>query len=287
MRGQFSRAFWASVLVILGVAGVGHAQNPWVRSKAGFYLQAAWQTTPRYKEIFGSTGKDQPLDRQLTESTLHLYGEYGITRHTTLVVSLPYRFQKAGKFLENTPAPQTNAGSLNGLGNTSIGLRHAILNGNWPLTGFLRVDLPVDKFNNNAGLRTGYRSLTVLPMLSTGKKSSQSYWFAYAGYAFRTRDYSAYINAGLEAGYRIRKVWAIAFSELVLPPYTGKRPDLSTNNLLTGLYVNEQTYWSLGLKGVFEMHRFWGFTASTTSRVVGELVPQRPTFSVGAYFRWD
>ncbi len=287
MRGQFSRAFWAIFLVILGVASVGNAQSPWVRSKAGFYLQAAWQTTPRYKEIFSATGKDQPLDRQLTESTLHLYGEYGITRLTTLVVSLPYRFQKAGKFLENTPSPLTNAGSLNGLGNASIGLRYAILNGNWPLTGFLRVDLPANKYNNASGLSIGYHSLTVSPMLSTGQKSSQMYWFAYAGYALRTRDYNAYTNAGLEAGYRIRKVWAIAFSELILPTPSDKQPDLSANNLRTGLYVNEQYYWSLGVRGIFEMHRFWGFTASATGRVVGEKVPQRPTFAVGAYFRWD
>jgi hypothetical protein len=287
MRWRFLRIFCGILLAALGVVTSGYAQSPWVRSKAGFYLQAAWQTTPRYKEIFSATGKDQPLDRQLTESTLHLYGEYGITRLTTLVVTLPFRFQKAGEFLENTPSPQTNAGSLSGLGNTSIGLRHAILNGNWPLTGFLRVDLPVDNYNNDTGLRTGYRSLTVLPMLSTGKKFSQSYWFVYTGYAFRTRNYNAYTNAGLEAGYRIRKVWAIAFSELVLPTSSDKQPDLDPSNLLTGLYVNGQAYLSLGLKGIFEVHRFWGLTASVTGVGWGKLVPKQPAFGVGAYFKWD
>ncbi len=287
MRRQFSRTVWGILLATLGVVTNGHAQSPWVRSKAGFYLQAAWQTIPRYETLYSTTGKEQALDRRLTENTLQLYGEYGITRHTTLVVSLPYRFQKAGQFLENTPLPQTSAGTLSGLGNASLGLRHSILRGQWPLTGFLRVDLPVNRYNNNSGLRTGYRALTVLPMLSTGNGFAKSYWFAYAGYALRTRNYNAYTNAGVEAGYHFRKIWTIAFSELVLPTPSDREPDLSTNNGRTGLYVNDQGYWSLGLKGIFEIHRFWGVTASVAGAGWGQLVPQRPAFGLGGYFKWD
>ncbi|MCY7330302.1 MAG: hypothetical protein LH618_17255 [Saprospiraceae bacterium] len=274
-------------VLVVGIVTNVQAQSPWVRSKAGFYLQAAWQTIPRYAALYSATGDEQPLDRRLTETMLQLYGEYGVTRYTTVVVSLPFRFQQAGAFLQNTPAPLTSSGTLSGLGNASLGLRHSILRGDWPLTGFLRVDLPVNRFNDLAGLRTGYRSLTVLPMLSTGQGYAKAYWFAYAGYALRTRDYNAYTNAGVEAGYHFRKLWAIAFSELMLPTASNNRPDLSANNLRTGLYVHDQGYWSFGLKGIFEIHRFWGLTASAAGAGWGQLVPQRPAFGLGAYFKWD
>ena len=274
-------------LAVMGVAASTHAQSPWVRSKAGFYLQAAWQTIPRYESLYSPTEKEQPLDRRLTENTFQLYGEYGITRHTTVVVSVPYRLQKAGDFLHNTTQPLTLAGSLNDLGNVSLGFRQAILRGNWPLTGSLRVDLPANFYADGAGLRTGYPALTVLPMLSTGNGFAKSYWFAYAGYALRTRNYNAYTDAGVEAGYHFRKVWAIAFSELVLPTPSHKEPDLDANNRRTGLYVNNQGYWSLGLKGIFEIHRFWGLTASVAGAGWGRLVPQRSAFGVGGYFKWD
>lgn len=281
------RIIWSVLILIIGAANSGHTQSPWVRSKAGFYLQAVWQSIPRYEALYSERGKEQPLDRRLTESTLQLYGEYGVTRNTTVIVSLPYRFQRAGQFLGNSPQPLTSAGSLTGLGNVSLGIRQTIVRGHWPLTGSLRVDLPIDRHNNDAGLRTGYPSLTVLPMLSTGNGFAKTYWFAYVGYALRTRDYHAYTDVGLEAGYHFRKVWAIAFSELVLPTPGDGEPALSASNLRTGLYVDEQGYWSLGLKGIFEIHRFWGLTVSAAGAGWGRLVPQRPAFGLGAYFKWD
>lgn len=290
MTAAFSRfvrcAFFGWGIIIISLPP-GYAQSPWTRSRAGFYVQAAWQTIPPYASLYSESGQTQPLDRRLTENTFQLYGEYGLHRHTTVVVSLPVRFQRAGRFLGNTSQPLTDTGALTGLGNISLGLRQSLLRGRWPLTGTIRVEAPVNNYNDNAGLRTGYNAFTFQSILSTGRRFSRFYWFIYAGSAIRSNGYSFYANAGAEAGYRFGKLWAIAFTEVVVPAPDDSKPALRVNNLRTGLYVDDQEYWSFGLKGLYQVHRFWGLHASGAGAGWGRLVPRRPALSLGAYFRWD
>lgn len=262
------------------------AQSPWPRSKAGFYIQAAWHFIPTYEGLFSPVSEEFPLDRELSEGTFQMYGEYGITRKTTLSASLPVRFSKAGKFLGNFATPETSEGSQRGLGNVSLGVRRAILEGNIRLTASLRFDLPVDHYDDATGLSNGYNAWTVLPMLSTGMGFGRSYWFAYAGYGFRTNEFSHFLDLGVEGGFRFKKVWLIGFSEWMHSLENGA-VELPFHNRLTGLYVNDQGWWSIGVKSIFEFNRFWGIVVSAAGAADGQWVPKRPGFSAGAYFKWD
>ncbi|MBK7940097.1 MAG: hypothetical protein IPJ82_24790 [Lewinellaceae bacterium] len=287
---------WYKALLLLTLyllPAVLPAQSPWTRSKAGFYTQAAWHFIPAYTSLFSplegiiNPGPfDFPLDRELSESTFQLYGEYGITKKTTLVASLPFRFLKAGRFLGNFATPETQEGSLSGLGNVSLGVRRAILEGNVRLTGSIRIDLPVDRYDDATGLSTGYKAWTILPMLSTGMGFRRSYWFGYAGYGIRTNDFSHYMDLGIEGGFRIKKVWLIGFSEWL---HSFKNGDVALpfRNRLTGLYVNDQAWLSLGFKGIVEFNRFWGVFLSAAGAADGQWVPKRPGFGAGCYFKWD
>ena len=290
MTVVFSRfvrcAFFGWGIIIISLP-TGYAQSPWTRSRAGFYVQAAWQTIPPYTSLYSESGKTRPLDRRLTENAFQLYGEYGLRRYTTLVVSLPFRFQRAGRFLGNTSQPLTSAGTLSGLGNASLAIRQSLLRGRWPLTGTIRVDVPVNNYNENAGLRTGYHAFTFHSLLSTGRSFPRFYWFVYAGAASRTKGYGPYANAGAETGYRFGKLWTIAFTEVVSPAPDNSQPELSVQNQRTGLYVDDQGYWSLGLKGLYQVRRFWGLTASAAGAGWGRAVPRQPALSLGACFRWD
>ena len=65
------------------------AQSPWARSKAGFYAQASYQTIPAYGTLFGkNSSEDIEMEREVSENTFQLYGEYGLSRKTTLVAAL-------------------------------------------------------------------------------------------------------------------------------------------------------------------------------------------------------
>ena len=73
------------------------AQSPWARSKAGFYAQAAYQSIPAYGTLFGKNGsEDIEMEREVSENTFQLYGEYGLSRKTTLVAAMPLVFNRRG-----------------------------------------------------------------------------------------------------------------------------------------------------------------------------------------------
>lgn len=264
------------------------AQSPWPRSKAGLYAQAAWQFIPTYAEIFESKNDPKtPLDREVTEAAFQFYGEYGLDRGTTLTLALPVRFLRSGDFIpSHFQTPETSEGNIVGLGNVSLGIRRAILEGNVRLTGTVRLELPTQRYDDATGLRTGYNTWTVLPMLSTGMGLGKVYWFAYAGCGLRTGGYSYFLQTGAEAGVRVGKIWLIGFSELVYSLENGD-VQLPLRNRIKNLYVDKQGYWSFGAKTIFEFNRFFGANFSAAGASWGQFVPKQPAFSLGAYFKWD
>lgn len=264
------------------------AQSPWARSKAGFYVQAGYHTIPTYTSLFGEDGDDISLIREVSEHTLQFYGEYGIGHRTTAVVSLPYRFTSRGARNpdNNLMFAQEDTGSISGLGNASLAIRHQFLTGKVALGGTLRVDMPSSKTLRFTGLRTGFNTVTVLPSLSVGMGLGHAYWFAYGGFAFRGNDYSHYLNLGAEAGLKAGPVWIIAFSELVAPAENGARARTGLDEL-TGLFENDQGWLSLGLKGIWEINRFTGLVVSGTGAAWGQRVPKSPGLSAAVYFKWD
>lgn len=263
------------------------AQSPWPRNKAGFFVQAAWQTIPTYDAVFEpKNGFAPPLDRELTESTFQLYAEYGLDRHTTLLTALPVRFLKNGDHTANFFTPETEEGSLTGLGNASIGVRRAILEGSLRLTGTLRLDFPASRYDDAKGLRTGYDAWTVQPTISTGMGLGNLYWFAYTGYGLRTGGYSHYLNAGGEVGLKAWKFWFVGFSELLYSLENGDVA-LPLRNRIQNIYVDRQGWWSLGAKTIFEVKRFWGITASFAGAGWAQFVPKSPGIGLGVYFKWD
>lgn len=283
------QAFFCTLLLTCTALPHASAQSPWARSKAGFYAQAAYQAIPAYGTLFGKNGgEDIVLERKVSENALQFYGEYGLTRRTTLVAALPMVFNRRGDSNPESPFmfAEEDSGSIAGLGNVQLAVRHQFKSGKVAWAGTLRVALPAAGYEKNVDLRTGYGATTVLPMVSAGMGLRRAYWFAYGGYGLRTNDYSHFLNAGAEAGWHFKKVWLIGFSELVYSLENGSRT-LATRDVLTGLYTNNQGYWSLGLKTIVEFNRFWGLTASAAGAGWGQYVPKRPGLGVGAYFRWE
>lgn len=264
------------------------AQSPWPRSKAGFFVQAAWQTIPTYNQIFESLNiPNIPLDREVTEHTFQLYGEYGLSPRTTLIAALPVRFLKNGEFISyNFSVPQTPEGTLTGLGNASIGVRRAILESELRLTGTLRLDFPSKRYDDLTGLRVGYNAWNLQPSVSIGMGFREIYWFGYAGYGLRSGGYSHYMNAGVELGIKLGRFHLAGFSEVV---YSLENGDvvLPLRNRIKNLYVDNQSWLSFGAKSIFEANRFWGFNASFAGASWAQFVPDSQAISLGAYFKWD
>lgn len=280
------RTFCFALLLFIGWAAGLRAQSPWTRSDAGFYTQLAWHTIPTYTSLFGVDGEGRTLERALTESTLQLYGEYGLSDQTTLVASIPYRFMQSGAPQTDALFPQTAEGNFQALGNASIAFRQQLWNKGAQVAGTLRFDLPVNQYDPPTGLRTGYKAFTILPMISAGKGFGKFYAFAHAGYGLRTDGYSDFAQAGLEGGAKIGPVWLVLFTELIQPFENGD-VDLPFRNELTALYIDDQGWWSYGLKGIWEINRFWGVFASGAGAGWAQNVPKNPGLSAGVFFKWE
>ncbi len=277
--------FWAFLALL---PAVSWGQSPWARSKAGLYAQLGYHTIPTYTTLFGSDGSDIEMVREVSEQTLQLYGEYGISKQTTVALSLPYRFNSRGAQNPNSQLhfAHEDTGSISGLGNASLAIRHQLLSGKVALTGNLRFDFPSDKNQATTGLRTGFDAATIQPGLSVGMGFGRAYWFGYGGYAIRTNGYSHYLNAGAEAGLKLGPVWVVGFSDLVLPLENGSRTRPSLD-VLTGLYINDQGWLSVGLKGIWEINRFVGIVVSGAGVAWAQHVPKSPGLSTAVYFKWE
>jgi hypothetical protein len=193
---------------------------------------------------------------------------------------------KSGDNVGGGPNPIVKAGTLNGLGNVTVAVRQNFSSKKLTFSGQLRIDLPNSKFDQPTGLSTGYDALTLLTTLSLGQGYGKYYWFTYGGWGGRGIWENHFINAGAEAGAKLGKCWLIAFTDLwqnigsetyFVPP----------TNELTSLFLPDQSYWAIGGKGIYEFNRFWGAMATAAGAFQGDLVPQKPAFSLGAYFKWD
>ncbi|MEQ8424628.1 MAG: hypothetical protein RIA63_07945, partial [Cyclobacteriaceae bacterium] len=59
------------------------AQSPWVAGKGKGFAQVGFTTIGPYGNLFTSDGSDFPLRNEITDRTIQLFGEFGITESTS------------------------------------------------------------------------------------------------------------------------------------------------------------------------------------------------------------
>jgi hypothetical protein len=251
------------------------AQSPWARDKNGGYVQAGYHFIPTYQVLFGENNTDINLPSEVSERQIQLYGEYGISNRTTVAASLPFVFNS-----------RADGAKLSSLGNSTLALRHQFLRGKIALAGTLRVALPSSAVQAESGLRTGFDALTIQPMVSAGIGFGRAYGFVYGGYGYRTNDFSDVVNAGVEAGVHLWKIWLAGFSEFVGPVQDPANPN-TPPDLRTGLYIDQQGWLSVGLKASLEINRFVGITLSGAGAAWAQNVPKSPGIGLGVFVKWN
>lgn len=205
------------------------------------------------------------------------------------MASLPLVYNRRGASNPDSPNmfAVEDSGHITGLGNASLALRHQFLSGRLALAGTLRVGFPAgSNYKPSTDLRTGYNALTIQPMLSAGMGFGSLYWFAYGGYGYRSNHYSHFLNAGGELGIHLGKIWLSGFSETVFPLENGTKT-LPPIDVLTGLYVNNQGWVSIGVKAAWEINRFIGLNFSGAGVAWAQNVPKSPGLGLGVYFKWE
>lgn len=273
------------IIILLFSNSLIFAQSPWTKKKGGFYTQLGFATISKYNEVFGNP--DYYTHRETTDNTFQLYGEYGISDKTTLLLNVPYKNIKTGALTNKTvfDSSITEDETINAFGNIELGIKHNFHHNKWLITGQLNIELNTSEYNESSGIRTGYDAFTFTPLLNIGRSFNKYYMQAFTGFNFRTNDYSSNFKIGGEVGTKIiKKVWLIGFLDFVISLENGNF-EVPIQNKLTALYVNNQEYTAFGLKAIGEISNNFGVITGFGGAFTGKNVAKEAAINFGVYYK--
>jgi len=258
------------------------AQSAWTKKKGEVYVQLAFNTISNYNEIFGKP--DYKTEREITDNTLQLYGEYGITNKTTLIISVPLKLMTTGDLTNNNP-PFTTADSKTSLGNIEIGIKHQFYKAKWIIAWQMNVDTKTSSFYEASGIRTGYDAWAFTPTLNTSRSYKNFYIQTFIGLNLKTHNYSSNFKVGGEIGTKLKdKIWLIGYLD-VIKSFKNGDIELPQTNSLTALYINDQEYGGFGLKAIVDFSKTFGATANFGGAFFGNNVAKQVALNIGLYYK--
>lgn len=279
-----------SILIITCLSLNVLAQSPWVPDKSSGYAQLGLTSISSYGSIYLDGNSDYRLNREVTDLTLQLYGEYGIANNLGLSISIPYKMLSTGSNLLGSPTDPTlvnQEGTHNILGNLELALIRNFINRSFLLSGQLKVELPTGSLDDATGLRSGLDALTITPTISVGKGSAKMYGYAAIGSGIRFNNYSSDIRISAELGTKeFDRLWIVVVLDVVQSFDNGSATGEKPIQMASGLYLNNQEYFAYGLKGVFEVKKNLGVNGGVYGGVSGNLVAKAPSLNLGVYYKW-
>ena len=244
-------------LFVFFIALVAKAQV-WTLDKNQFYILGSYSSAI-YMQAFDSTGAITDLTREVTDLTIQLHAEYGVTGRLTIHVTVPYKMVStdASVSLDLSDPENLPAGTMNHFGNIEAGGIYKIVQDKPQLTGSLFISANTQDYNFINGLQTGYNSWGFRPGLGVAWSFSQSWLSFYTGGDIRTNHYSSAIIAAMEGGYKPVKFIMIA-GRLDLRKPIGNGDYNDCNISKTALYLDNQEYLAAGIKAGYIIKEKWG-----------------------------
>ncbi|WP_435414111.1 hypothetical protein [Polaribacter aestuariivivens] len=270
-----------STILLLFLATSIFSQSPWTKEKGDLFINFSYTSISDYNELFGDP--DYNTERNITDRTYQIYGEYGFTNKTSLVFSVPLKSIKTGEASNLlTGVANTQSGTETTFGNIQLGLKHQFYNNGWVLTGQLLSEINTSSYDDATGIRTGYDAFTFTPQFLAGKSFGKTFLQTHIGADLRTNNYSSNFKIGGEFGGKItQNIWLIGYIDVVKSFENGD-VNIPTNNMLTGLYVNNQEYGAYGLKGILQLCDL-GLTVGFGNAFFGNNVAKQTAFSIGIF----
>ena len=263
------------------------SQSPWTQEKGKFYTQLSFTTIPNYNTLFGDP--DYTISGKLTDNTVQFFGEYGLSDKTSLVINLPLKMISIDGFQDpriDCIGDCSRNFDKTALGNISLGLKHNFYKKDWVLSGQLSLEANTSSYDMKSGIRTGYNAWSFTPLFLAGRGFGKTYLQAFVGANIRTNKYSSNFKIGGEVGHKITKnIWLIGFLDISKSLENGDII-LPTENIYTGLYINDQEYGAFGLKGIGEFTEKFGVTAGFGGAFFGNNVAKQAAFTFGVYHKF-
>jgi len=266
---------------------MSYSQSAWVKEKGEVYSQIAYNDISNYKSVFNKNGKDLFTSRVISDRTVQLYGEYGLTNKFTIVGAIPIKMLKTGEEVsEYGFSPTIKEGNLTALGNVDLGVRYLLSQKKVNLTTQLQIGLPTSSYDGEIGLRSGINSWVVNPSLSIGKGSRNWFLQGSAGLLLRTNNYSNGAKLYAEGGWKFfNHFWVIAFVDVVDSFEDGSLVE-SKQNLETFLNLNNSEYKGYGMKFIGEISNNVGLTAAFGGAFSAHLEAKKASYNLGIYYKF-
>lgn len=293
-KHSFIRFFFI-ITTICFFSSCTYAQGPWVQKKnTGFIqLQTTLLVQGTYdglilKEI--SLAKTETnINREVVNSDVGIYAMYGLTDKLTLFTQLPFKYVATKEQTDSLYHPNLlEQGSLFGLSNYRLGIKYGLLDKNLKIAASLQTSWNTAKKELENGLTTGYLSNSFgLFGHVGGSLSPRWYSFLDLGYNVSTDDYSDFINANFELGFKAattQSLWIVLNINIRESVENGAF--LNENLIQTGLYPNDQEWNGYGIKFLYELKNQIGFTLGTAGAFSANYVGFAGPITFGIFKKW-
>lgn len=258
------------------------SQGPWTREKGSAYVQIG-ATSLQYSKI-KLEGELIDTRRDISDLTIQLYTEYGITNKLEAQLIIPFKFiSRTGRRASSYPDFTALDGSLSGPGNVTLGLKYKLFDSNWKISGGVQFTANTILREDGSNLSTGFSANTILPHLSAGSSSGKWYYFGNLGYGYMDNQYSDFLKVGAEVGYNVIEkghIMLVLDNRIIV-----SKEDAFTNDPYQfSSYYDRQTYSAVGLKFNYEFKKDkFGANFAILSAFVIDNAPVASTFNFGVY----
>ena len=263
--------------VLLLSISLCNAQSPWTRDKGKSYIQLGF-TSLNYNS-YQLEGKKVENFGEISDNTIQVYAEYGITNKLEAQVILPYKTISFDDSATNTSE------SISGLGNVTLGLKYKWHDKTWKVSTGITYNAKSIKVDYDKGLSTGFNAATILPYISVGSSINKWYYFGNIGYGYMNNDYSDYLKATFEVGYEVIKKGHLIFV-LDTRNVIAKEDAFITDTAQWPSYLDRQTYNAIGLKANYEFKKDkFGANFAAIGATGIDNAPLAPTLNSGIYVK--
>lgn len=268
------------------------AQQVWTQQKGEGYFQIG-SSLLSYSAIHIGDFKSANIPRPITEIILSSYGEYGLSDDFMLTLMVPYHFVSSGDLAADWNGLAPKKGDLAALGNINLGATYKIYQKNGVVVSSkLAIGLKSAKQEPLTGLNTGFDAFNITPLILAGIGTSRIFASAETGIHLLGNGYlprfifNAQIGKRLLMNKQLLGILGFSSSTTLGSPSEDDIKQLDENAILTGLYVNKQSYYALNLKlgyDLTEKGTIWLSAAGGAAENIGRNVAY--SISFGYRFR--
>ena len=257
------------LIAILFLSFNSQAQQAWTQKKGSGYFQVG-SSFYKYLTVYGADAETVNIARSITENTLSLYGEYGLSSKLTATVSVPLHFISSDELNAEWEGFLPEEGKLTALGNINLALTYQwYKNDGKVLAAKIAASLNTASFDEMTGLKSGYQAIGITPIILAGIGKDNFFASAEVGLNYLSNDYlprflfNAQIGKPFGKSKRLIGIFGITSSTSLGEATIEENLKINGNSSYTWLYQNEQTYYAINLKLGYKFSKKWSIWLSS------------------------